>query len=309
MKKLLAAILLFTFPALADFQVPSLKNPVNDYANVLTSSGKEKIAREVVRLKQETGAQVGVLIVESLDGDSIEEASMKAAKQWKLGSKNRDDGVLLLIATKDRKFRLEVGYGLESIITDYYAKQITASMRAPLKAQNYDGAVLAGIQGVSSRIKAHASEITTKTIGGTEEGSGFGIFLLVLAGIAGLFGFGVYRSSEKARKEREKEARRLAKQPLTSDEKALAALMAADLAKQAKKNPATPKKETTSRRRSDDDDDSFVTGAVVGSILSSSSSDSGFSSSSSSDSGFSSSSSDFGGGGGDFGGGGSSDSF
>lgn len=291
MKTLLAAILLFALPAMAEFQVPALKNPVNDYANVLTRAGKERVATDIINLKKETGAQAGVLIVNTLDGSSIEEASMAAARAWKLGSTDRDDGVLLVIAVKDHKMRLEVGYGLESIVTDAHARQITGSMKSFLRSGNYDGAVSAAITGVGARIKAHSQEITSKgnSPAPTEgESSNFGLILLSLLGLGGVAGFFIYRANRKS----EEEAR-LARHR--------------DSIEYVKRATVPPVKKTETKSRRNDDDDSFTRGAIVGSILSSSS-DYSSSSSSSSDSS-SSSSSDWGGGGGDFGGGGSSDSW
>src|SRR6185295_3742767 len=108
MKSLFIALTLLATQSFADFTVPVLNRPVNDFAGVLTAGGKEQIAKTVVELKKATGAQVGVLIVDTLDGTSIEEASLKVVESWKLGSKAKADGVLLLVAVKDRKIRIEV---------------------------------------------------------------------------------------------------------------------------------------------------------------------------------------------------------
>lgn len=305
MKKLLAAILLFALPAMADFAVPELKNPVNDYANVLTVEGKERIATEIVKLKKTTGAQAGVLIVNTLDGESIEEASMKVARQWKLGTTDQDNGVVLLVAIQDRKMRLEVGQGLEGTLTDARSRQITNSMKSYLKSKDYDGAILTAITGVSTTIKAGA-EVTTPATTESSGGSGAGLFFLVFAGlIGGGLALSAYRRSqdEKERKARE-EAYRLSRKDPTPEQIALARQMHTQIKKEAKKNPSR----NVGSKKSDDD--GFVAGAIVGAAVSSSSrssSDDSYKSSytpSSSDSG-----SSWGGGGGDFSGGGSSDSW
>lgn len=305
--------LLVTVPAVAEFQVPATPNPVNDYAHVLTTGGKERIAHALVTLKKDTGAQFGVVIVESLDGSTIEDASFRTATQWKLGSQDKDDGVLLFIAVKDRKFRIEVGKGLEGIMTDYHSKQVTISMKSSLRAGDYDGAVLAAVGTVSQTIKAHNQEITSKSGATTTEteSSDNSVFFILLA----LFGLGGIIStfvviSRKREEDALREARRISRQPLTPEQSKMARLMHEDVAKRAKKDPGFPKEEKKSRS-SDDDDDGFVSGVVVGSLLSN-----GGGSSGSDDSGggsfgggSSDSGSDWGGGGGDFGGGGSSDSF
>jgi uncharacterized protein len=328
MKKLIAALLLFSLPALAEFKVPLTPNPVNDYANVLTRGGKEKIAESLVTLKEDVGAQVGVLIVDSLNGSTIEDASLRVATTWKLGSQDKDDGVLVFIVVKDRKMRVEVGRGLEGIITDYYSKQITTGMKPFLKTGDYDGAVLSATEGILNRITEYRTEITSKsgntnttTATATEDSSGlpFGL-ILALLGLVGAGGAAIYVSNQQ-HKEREaaaREARRISKLPPTPEQSAMAKLMYKDVSKRAIKDPAIPKEETK------DEDDGFVAGVVTGALLGSSSrKSSSYSSSddddsggggfgggsSDSDSGGGSSGSDFGGGGGDFGGGGSSDSF
>lgn len=307
MKSLLLAILLFATPAMAEFQVPALPNPVNDYANVLTRAGKEKIATDIINLKKATGAQAGVLIVNSLDGSSVEEATMASARQWKLGSKDRDDGVLLFIAVKDRKIRLEVGYGLESIVTDYHAKQITASMKSALRSGNYDSAVSTAINGVNARIRAHADEITSKSNAPTaakptgESDTNWTFIALGLIGLLGGAGALLMRSNLRRERERAEEESREQRHRDSIE-----------YVKRATQPPvrrpaAEPK---ASRKPSNSDDDSFSRAATAAAIISSSSSYSSDSSSSySSSDSSSSSSSDWGGGGGDFGGGGSSDSF
>jgi uncharacterized protein len=334
MKALIAALLLFALPAMAEFQVPLTPNPVNDYANVLTPGGKEKIAEALVGLKTDVGAQVGVLIVDSLDGSTIESASLAVATNWKLGSEDKDDGVLVFIAVKDRKMRVEVGSGLEGIITDYYSKQITTGMKPFLKAGDYDGAVLSATTGILNRITEYRTEITSKsgntdttdttattTTTGTETdtGSGLGLLLALLAfiGVGGVIVY-VNKQNQKARDEAAREARRIAKLPPTPEQSKMAKLMYADVQKHAKKNPAFPKEE-----KDEDDGPGFGTGLVVGALLGSSSksSSSDDEESSSSGGGFGSfgggsdsgggsfGGSDFGGGGGGFSGGGSSDSF
>lgn len=306
--------LLVSVSAVAEFQVPATPNPVNDYAKVLTRGGKEAIAKSLVTLKQDTGAQFGVLIVDSLDGSSIEDASFRTATQWKLGSQDKDNGVLLFIAVKDRKIRLEIGKGLEGILTDYRSKQITAKMRTSLRSGDYDGAILVAVGGVSEAIRAHNQEVTSKsgsTGTTTEDSTGLNLFVgfLVLFGLGGLVA--TYISIVNKRREQERESRRLARQPQTPEQRELARAMYKDVSKRAVKDPGFPKKERKSR---DDDDDGFTTGVVVGSLLSSGNGhsdddDGGSFGGGSSDSGSSFGGSDFGGGGGDFGGGGSSDSF
>lgn len=91
---------------------------VNDYGNLLSESTKEEIMNYSIQLEQKTSAQLVVTTVKSLEGDSIDEYANKLFRDWKIGAKEKNNGVLILISKEDRKIRVEVGYGLEGILTD-----------------------------------------------------------------------------------------------------------------------------------------------------------------------------------------------
>jgi len=104
--------------------IPELKRPVTDLVGVLSDSEIQIIEKKILDLEKEKGSQIAVLIIPTTGEESIEEYSMRVVEKWKLGRKGIDDGVLFLIATADRKMRIEVGYGLEGAIPDAKAKQI-----------------------------------------------------------------------------------------------------------------------------------------------------------------------------------------
>jgi uncharacterized protein len=91
---------------------------VTDLANVISSDVKTQLDALLQELEQKTTAQVLVLTVQSLDGQSIEEFAFNTKEKWKLGQKGKDNGVLIAVAVKDHKYRLEIGYGLESVLPD-----------------------------------------------------------------------------------------------------------------------------------------------------------------------------------------------
>ena len=93
--------------------VPALRGRVNDYAQILTPEQSNALDAQLARLEQDTGHQVAVLTLPSLDGEDIEGFSIRVAENWKIGKKGFDNGVILIVAVNDRKLRLEVGYGLE----------------------------------------------------------------------------------------------------------------------------------------------------------------------------------------------------
>jgi uncharacterized protein len=123
-KKLIIAAILFTtasaFPAGASTPEPPAmpRDYVVDLANVLQSDVKARLNATLQELEQKTTAQVLVLTVLSLDNEDIAGFSLRMAEKWKLGQKGKDNGVLIVVAVQDRKYRIEVGYGLESILPD-----------------------------------------------------------------------------------------------------------------------------------------------------------------------------------------------
>lgn len=137
-------ILVFLFALSAwSFEVPPLTGPVVDQAGLLSSSEQNQIAQRLYAIKAETGEQIQVLIVPSLSNEPIEQAAIQVFDQWKLGDAKKDNGVLFLVSTAERKLRIEVGQGLEGNIPDIIAKRIISEVTRPLfKTQNYHAGVL-----------------------------------------------------------------------------------------------------------------------------------------------------------------------
>ncbi|MDX1999603.1 MAG: TPM domain-containing protein, partial [Thermoanaerobaculia bacterium] len=109
---------------LAALDIPFLAGHVNDQAGLLDLEQGRVIEEKLTAFEERTGHQVVVLTVPSLEGEVLEDFSIKVAETWKLGREEQDDGVLLLIAKDDRKLRIEVGYGLEGQLTDLLAQRI-----------------------------------------------------------------------------------------------------------------------------------------------------------------------------------------
>lgn len=120
------------------FEVPNLTGPVVDQAGVLSREEANQIAERLHAIKNQGGAQIQVLIVSTLQGEAIEQASIQVFDKWKLGDAKKDDGVLFLVAINDRKLRIEVGQGLEGNIPDIIAKRIVSEITRPIfKSRNY----------------------------------------------------------------------------------------------------------------------------------------------------------------------------
>jgi uncharacterized protein len=134
--------------------VPKLGDRVNDYAGLLSDDAELRIGERLEALERDTGAQVVVLTIESLEGEVIEEYSLRVAETWALGRKSEDDGALLLIAASDRKMRIEVGYGLEPTLTDVMSKRILDQILRPrFRAGDFDGGVERAIEAIDGLIR------------------------------------------------------------------------------------------------------------------------------------------------------------
>jgi uncharacterized protein len=134
-------------PDLLALEVPPLKGRVNDTAGMLSAATRQQLEDVLGRLEQSDSTQIVVLTVPSLNGEVLEEFSIKVADQWKIGQKGLDNGAILLIAQKDRKIRIEVGYGLEGSLTDLMAGRIIRNVIVPqFKAGKFDQGVIDGVQ-------------------------------------------------------------------------------------------------------------------------------------------------------------------
>jgi uncharacterized protein len=112
-------------------EVPALRAHVNDYAKLLPQERAQALEARLTAYQQRTGQEFGLLTVPTLDGDPIEDFSIRVAEQWKLGRKGEDDGLILVIVPSERAMRIEVGYGLEGSIPDAIAARVIREVLAP----------------------------------------------------------------------------------------------------------------------------------------------------------------------------------
>jgi uncharacterized protein len=130
---------------------PALTRPVTDMAGVMSPEAIGAVERGLLAHRTATGNQVAVLLVGSTGSEPIEDFAIQVASEWRGGEAGRDNGVLVVLAVNDRRSRIEVGYGLESTLTDATAKQILDGARPLLKSENYDGAITQIVNGVLGR--------------------------------------------------------------------------------------------------------------------------------------------------------------
>lgn len=127
--------------------VPSLTRRVTDQTGVLGASRARELEERLAAYEQRTGHQFAVLIIPGLEGEVLEQYSVKVAEQWRLGDKRRDDGLLLLVAMEDRAIRIEAGYGLEGAVTDALSSRIIRDIMVPrFQAGDPAGGIDAGIE-------------------------------------------------------------------------------------------------------------------------------------------------------------------
>ena len=133
-------------PGAADPSYPRFTAPVVDAAGVLSDADRADITRQVLDLQSKSAIQFAIATIPSLDGEEIEPYANGLFRDWKLGQKDVNNGLLLVVAPKEHKLRFEVGYGLEGVMTDLQAKLIIANTMVPkLKADDTAGAIRAGV--------------------------------------------------------------------------------------------------------------------------------------------------------------------
>ncbi|GMT98774.1 hypothetical protein KH5H1_28930 [Corallococcus caeni] len=132
--------------------VPSITRPVMDPQGMLTPQETEVVSRALVDLRAQKQVQMAVLLVDTTDGQPIEDYAEAVFREWKGGEAGRDNGLLLVIARGDRRSRLEVGYGLESSLTDGEATDLLHAQGPLLREGRFEPALLAIIAGVREQV-------------------------------------------------------------------------------------------------------------------------------------------------------------
>jgi len=135
--------------AVGDMAIPYLSGRVVDQAEVLSTPARKRVANMLQAHERATGNQIAVLTINSIRGESIEDFSVRVFESWKLGSREQNNGVLIVVAPQERRIRIEVGYGLEGTLTDILAERIIRNLMTPrFREGNYDVGVEAGATAV-----------------------------------------------------------------------------------------------------------------------------------------------------------------
>ncbi len=137
-----------------EIQLPALNSPVLDLANLMSESEREDLSRFAYEIHTNNGPQIAILTVPDLQGQVIEEFSIRVAEKWQLGSKEQDNGLLVVIAKAERKVRIEVGNGIEGEITDYDTAQFTQNVfPSYFKRGDFHGALRLFMEDVAAKFQ------------------------------------------------------------------------------------------------------------------------------------------------------------
>jgi uncharacterized protein len=187
----LLAALLLSVTTFAQKPVPELWNVrVHDEAHVLSQQTIDQLEKQLAQYEDSTSNQIAILIINTLDNEVLEEYSLRVAETWKLGQKDKDNGVLLLIAVEDHKMRIEVGKGLEGVLTDALSNRIIRNEMAPaFRRADFDGGVTAAINGIVAAIGGEYTATDVDEISDLSMGAriGIGIGLYVFLGLFAFF--------------------------------------------------------------------------------------------------------------------------
>ncbi len=122
-------------------EVPDLKARITDQVGILSNSAKNDLEQKIYQHEKKTSVQIAVLIIPSLEGESLEDFSLKVAEKAKIGQKGKDNGVLFLMAIQDRLMRIEVGYGLEGQIPDARTRRIQEGAKQYFRSGSFEAGV------------------------------------------------------------------------------------------------------------------------------------------------------------------------
>lgn len=166
---------------------PSLASPIVDTTNTLSLEQIQQLSSQITQTRTQKDYQIGVLIVPSLGQDEyLEGYSLKVAREWGVGDKNKNNGILVLIVKNDRKARIEVGRGLEGDLTDVESGRIIRTTLAPaFRKSDYYGGISEGLRNITAQVEGRPEQDTSRSAASSSTGKAnfpaeFLIFFLVI---------------------------------------------------------------------------------------------------------------------------------
>jgi uncharacterized protein len=146
------ACLLALTGAAVDWTALKPQGYVSDFAHVIDPASKAQLENYCATVEQATGAQIALVTIPSLQGEPIEDVANTVFRGWGVGQKGKNEGILLLLATGDRRNRMEVGYGLEPILPDGFVGSVLREMRPALRQERYGEAMMAAAETIGATI-------------------------------------------------------------------------------------------------------------------------------------------------------------
>lgn len=184
------------------YDIPSTpERYVNDYAQVLSDGVTQSLETKIASLSaQPNGAEIAVVTLPSLNGETVEDVSQQFFDTWKIGKAKQDNGLLLLVAVQDHQVRIQTGYGTEAIITDSTAGRIIRQDITPaFKENNYDQGITNGVNTLISYVEDPSSIPEDTSLSAVDESFLFGFFIAaVFVGISGLSYFVAFLGRSKS---------------------------------------------------------------------------------------------------------------
>jgi uncharacterized protein len=189
---LLSLALLVAAPAGAqDF--PKLSGRVVDAANIIPDAEEAALTQKLQAVQQASSRQLVVATVPDLQGHPIEDYGYQLGRHWGIGQKGANNGIILLVAPQERRVRIEVGYGLEPIMTDALSHRIIQDRILPrFKANDYPGGISAGADAIIAQLQAPPEVAEREALAAAQQGQssddeGGSIFPLIFWGVVLVF--------------------------------------------------------------------------------------------------------------------------
>lgn len=155
---------------------------VHDDAGVLSLQTVQYLEQLLKHERDSSSNQIAVYIVKNLEGEDIDDYTFRVYQKWQLGQKGKNNGVLYLIAIDERKFRIEVGDGLEGVLTDLQASRINRDRVAPFfRKGDFDNGVIAGVQAIRETIKGEYVNDNPQPVRKKRRGNSFYTIFIILA--------------------------------------------------------------------------------------------------------------------------------
>lgn len=163
---------------------------LSDQAGVVDAANRERIEQYTASLRNATGVEVAVLTIGSLQGQPIEDYANNVYRKWGIGQKTSNEGLLFVLAIEDRKTRMEVGYGLEPVLTDGFVGSIQRTVRPALRSGKYGDAILQALEAAGNKIRESKGQLSS-TPGAAAYDGGTPWWVYLFASVFGICGIGV----------------------------------------------------------------------------------------------------------------------